>query len=204
MVSTALNAPVNLYFDVTPVGRILNKFSKDLNGLETQSGWMLSATFSNFYSLIQVFIVAIFAVKWIGLVLPFVLVLSTMLVSRASNALKETVRLFSTSNSPILSYFGETIQGTSTIRAYERQQDFIEGFHSLLNDNILASQMRAGVTGWFAIQVDIMAISLMFLMTMICVLSRDYTDPVILAMLLSYTMTIQFNLKWYLVCFNSL
>jgi ABC-type multidrug transport system fused ATPase/permease subunit len=143
-------------------------------------------------------------VKWIGAVLPLLLVISTILISRASNALKETVRLFSTTNSPILSYFGETINGTSTIRAYERQQDFIDGFHKLLNDNILASQMRAGVTGWFTIKVDMMAISLMFLMTMICVLCRDFTNPVILAILLSYTMTIQFNLKWFLVTFNTL
>jgi len=28
-------APVNLYYDVTPIGRILNKFSKDLNDTET-------------------------------------------------------------------------------------------------------------------------------------------------------------------------
>ena len=39
MIDRALHAPVNLYFDVTPVGRILNKFSKDLNGLEAQMGW---------------------------------------------------------------------------------------------------------------------------------------------------------------------
>jgi ABC-type multidrug transport system fused ATPase/permease subunit len=64
--------------------------------------------------------------------------------------------------------------------------------------------MRAGVTGWFTIKVDMMAIGLMFMIAMICVLCRDFTDPVILSMLLSYTMTIQFNLKWYLVCFNSL
>jgi len=30
MVKYVLNAPINLYFDVTPIGRILNKFSKDL------------------------------------------------------------------------------------------------------------------------------------------------------------------------------
>ena len=46
MIERVVNAPVNLYFDVTPVGRILNKFSKDLNGLETQTGWMMSATMS--------------------------------------------------------------------------------------------------------------------------------------------------------------
>jgi ABC-type multidrug transport system fused ATPase/permease subunit len=30
MISKVMNAPINLYFDVTPIGRILNKFSKDL------------------------------------------------------------------------------------------------------------------------------------------------------------------------------
>jgi len=29
MLSKVLNAPINLYFDVTPIGRILNRFSKD-------------------------------------------------------------------------------------------------------------------------------------------------------------------------------
>lgn len=100
---------------------------------------MMSATLTNLYSLLQVFAVAIFAVKWIGLALPFLLLISARIVSRVSNALKETVRLFSTTNSPILSYLGETIQGTSTIRAYEREHEFIDGFHELLNNNILAA-----------------------------------------------------------------
>lgn len=36
MVKRVLNAPINLYYDVTPTGRILNKFSKDLSVIETQ------------------------------------------------------------------------------------------------------------------------------------------------------------------------
>jgi ABC-type multidrug transport system fused ATPase/permease subunit len=35
MVTKVSNAPINLYYDVTPIGRILNKFSGDLNGLST-------------------------------------------------------------------------------------------------------------------------------------------------------------------------
>ena len=31
MLAKVLNAPINLYFEVTPIGRILNKFSKDLS-----------------------------------------------------------------------------------------------------------------------------------------------------------------------------
>ena len=33
MIEKVTNAPINLYFDVTPIGRVLNKFSGDLNGL---------------------------------------------------------------------------------------------------------------------------------------------------------------------------
>jgi len=33
-----LNAPVNLYFDKTPSGRILNKFSKDIDKIDNEVG----------------------------------------------------------------------------------------------------------------------------------------------------------------------
>ena len=35
MIKRVLGAPINLYYDVTPTGRILNKFSKDLSVIET-------------------------------------------------------------------------------------------------------------------------------------------------------------------------
>lgn len=35
MISQVVKAPVNTYFEVTPIGSILNKFSKDLNQCET-------------------------------------------------------------------------------------------------------------------------------------------------------------------------
>ena len=109
-----------------------------MNGLETQIGWYMSATLSNLFMLLQVITVAIAAVKWIGLLLPFVLIVSCCYVMKATKANTETQRLFSTTNSPILSYIGEAVQGTSTIRAFNRQDDFADGFHKLLNDNILA------------------------------------------------------------------
>ena len=39
MLKKVFNAPINLYFDVTPIGRILNKFSKDLTGIEREFAW---------------------------------------------------------------------------------------------------------------------------------------------------------------------
>ena len=34
MIESIFKAPINLYFDVTPTGRIMNRFSKDFSGLE--------------------------------------------------------------------------------------------------------------------------------------------------------------------------
>lgn len=37
LVSRVLHAPINLYFDITPVGKILNSFSRDLNATDHHS-----------------------------------------------------------------------------------------------------------------------------------------------------------------------
>lgn len=51
MIGRVLEAPVNLYFDVTPIGRILNKFSKDLNTAETQISWQIGFGSSTMFQL---------------------------------------------------------------------------------------------------------------------------------------------------------
>jgi len=35
MLNKVLSAPINLFYDVTPIGKILNRFSKDLNVIDT-------------------------------------------------------------------------------------------------------------------------------------------------------------------------
>jgi uncharacterized MnhB-related membrane protein len=54
--------------------------------------------------------------------------------------------------------------------------------------------MMAGVSGWFSIKVDILAILLMLIIAVACIFARSSADPIILSMLLSYLMSIQDNL----------
>ena len=35
MITRVTNAPINLFYDVTPIGRVLNRFSSDINNLGT-------------------------------------------------------------------------------------------------------------------------------------------------------------------------
>jgi ATP-binding cassette subfamily C (CFTR/MRP) protein 1 len=194
-----LKAPINTYFDVTPIGRILNKFSKDINTAETQLSWQIGYMTQMLMALMQTCIVAIIVFRWFILILPLMFFFSALIVKKAALSIKETVRVYSTTKSPILSYVGETISGASTIRAFNRVDDFKNGFYTLLNRNIVAMQMQAGVQSWFSIRVDGMAILLMLIIAFICVFLREF-NAVIISMLLSYVLTLQIYLIWTLKC----
>lgn len=52
MIQRIVHAPVNLYFDVTPIGKSLNKFSKDLNQLEVGLGYQCGSMLAQIYNLL--------------------------------------------------------------------------------------------------------------------------------------------------------
>lgn len=118
MINRVLKAPVNLYFDTTPIGRIINKFSKDLNQVEASFGWTLGTIYALVFTLFYTIIIAIVALPWIALLLPVIALISWVIIRRAKVAIRETVRIVSTTKSPLISYLGETITGSSTIRAF--------------------------------------------------------------------------------------
>ena len=62
------SAPVNLYFDVTPLGKILNRFSNDLAVMD-KSLWMsFTSLIGCIYMILSGLIVASIAVQWMIIV----------------------------------------------------------------------------------------------------------------------------------------
>ena len=72
MIDRVLNAPINLYFDTTPIGRIINRFTKDMSLLETVILYVLGTTLSTLYQLLAVMLMAVMVIPWIGLFFPIV------------------------------------------------------------------------------------------------------------------------------------
>ena len=121
MIERVLNAPVNLYFDTTPIGRILNKFSKDLSSFESGFGWLFGAVYYFIFALLYTITIAVIAVPWVSLILPVIFLISWSIFASSNRAIKETTRLTSTTKSPLISYVSETISGSSTIRAFGKK-----------------------------------------------------------------------------------
>lgn len=191
MLERVLNAPINLYFDTTPVGRILNKFSRDLSIIEMFFVYIIGTFYVYLYNLLSIVVLSCIVIPWVIFFFPVVGFVCWKLFRHTVAATKEVNRIASVTKSPILSYLSESISGSSTIRAFEKREDFKENQMKLLNKNILANQYVNGVPNWFAIRIDVVSVIAMLFICVLCVAARFSTDPILLAMLLTYSLTLQ-------------
>jgi len=118
MIYHLFRAPINLFFDVTPIGRIMNKFSKDMSGLDRNTAFLVGTFFQNLYNALFVMIISCIAVIWIIFVIPVIAIGALVVYAYSISAFREMTRIESLSRSPILSYISETLSGASTIRAF--------------------------------------------------------------------------------------
>ena len=128
MVVAVLQAPV-LFFDSNPVGRILNRFSKDIGCLDE----LLPKTFlsSIQYSLL-VFasvLVPTATYPWLLLLVVPMAVLFSYISTYQLKTSRELKRLESICRSPVFSHISETLNGLDTIRTRGKQGDYVYQFY---------------------------------------------------------------------------
>ena len=138
MVVAVLQAPV-LFFDSNPVGRIVNRFSKDIGCLDE----VLPKTFLMTIQMILMMFTAILVPTVTNPWLIFGVVPLTVFVMYIARYYLKTSRqlkrLESVCRSPVFSHISETLNGLDTIRTRGRQSDFINRFcrfvqhHTLIN-----------------------------------------------------------------------
>lgn len=97
------------FFDTTPLGRILNRFSSDLYSVDDSLPFVLNILLANIFGLLGMLVVISYGLPWV-----LVALLPLHFYRHTSRELK---RLCSLTLSPIYSHFSETLTGLGTIRA---------------------------------------------------------------------------------------
>ncbi|MBX2989019.1 MAG: ATP-binding cassette domain-containing protein [Bdellovibrionaceae bacterium] len=119
------------FFDNTPAGRIITRFSSDYGNVFRLFGGPLAEFLSLIFDLILMLVLITVASSYF---LVFVLVIAAMnyLVYRLNrNRLRILRRELSASRSPSIAHFAETTQGASTIRSFRREDSFRLRFRAL-------------------------------------------------------------------------
>ena len=125
MLSAILKAPV-LFFDTNPVGRILNRFSRDIGIIdELLPDIFLEAAQVVLFCIGAVVLPSILN-PWI--ILPAIpLIIIFLLTGRYYlTAARDLRRLEGINRSPVLSHFSDSLMGLVTVRAYKREDAFLK------------------------------------------------------------------------------
>ena len=145
------------FFDTTPLGRILNRFSSDMLIIDEN----LSQTFSQLLNSYSQVIGALGAV--VGSTKGTFMILLVPLIamySRVEKYFRKTntaiARLESISRSPIYADFSQVLGGISSVRAYDSEVRFVEQLEARVDKNSTIAICQQLCSQWLSIRLDIL------------------------------------------------
>jgi ATP-binding cassette, subfamily C (CFTR/MRP), member 1 len=112
------------FFDTTPLGRILNRFSKDVDVIDNVLPMSMRFWIMMFFNVLAVLVVISYTTyQFLYVILPIGLMYYAIQKFYVATS-RQLKRIESVTRSPIYTHFSETITGQSTIRAYGEEKRF--------------------------------------------------------------------------------
>ena len=129
-----LRSPMS-FFDTTPLGRIVNRFSKDIESIDNELALAIRELVV--FLLRLIFSILILTYKQPNnLVFYFIIfAIYYYMMNLYISSSRQLKRYDATTRSPIFSHVSETLNGMSTIRAYDKTNEFKEYLKSKMNVN---------------------------------------------------------------------
>ncbi|XP_019716236.1 multidrug resistance-associated protein 4-like isoform X1 [Hippocampus comes] len=195
MFNAVLRTPV-LFFDVNPIGRILNRFSKDINQMDS----LLPLIFVDFYQLflqnVGVLAVAASIIPLLLVTVAPLLFLFLYLRRYYLCTSRDIKRLESTARSPVFSHLSSSLQGLCTIRAFGGEERLTKAFDSHQDRHSEAWFLFLMTSRWFALRLDSICSVFITVATFGCILLRDGLEAGEVGLVLTYAVTLIGNFQW--------
>jgi ABC-type multidrug transport system fused ATPase/permease subunit len=119
------------FFDRTPIGRIVTRFSSDYGNMFRMFGGPLSEFIGIVFDLIATFVLLAVS-HWVGVVCYFALLgLNLTIYTHNKQRIRAARRDQSLRRSPGIAHFAETVQGASVIRVFGKAPTFFARFRHL-------------------------------------------------------------------------
>ncbi|KAI3962241.1 hypothetical protein MKX01_030791 [Papaver californicum] len=190
LLNSLFHAPLAFY-ESTPLGRILSRVSSDLNVVDVDlpaSLLMAIISIINTFSYLGVLSV----ITWQVLLVCIPTVYLAFFLQRYFSAsVKEIVRINGTTKSMLASHLGESITGSMTIRAFEKEHRFFTDNLSFIDKNLSTSFHIYSASEWLNQRLEILCITILCSTALLMVLLPTKTfGPGFVGMALSYGLSL--------------
>nr|QGP74117.1 ABCC transporter [Sedum alfredii] len=194
MLCSILRAPIT-FFHTNPCGRLINRFAKDIGDIDRNVASRTNMFLSLSMQLLSIFVlIGIVSILSLWAIMPILVLFYAAFVYYQSTS-RELKRLDSVSMSPIYAQFGEALNGSSSIRAYQAYDRMTHIIGMCMDNNIRFGLASTSANRWRTIRLEILGGAMIwFTATFAVMQSGSAINQVAFAstmgLLLSYTLNI--------------
>ncbi|KAM9927655.1 hypothetical protein OXX59_002391 [Metschnikowia pulcherrima] len=188
-VERVLRVPMS-YMDTTPMGRIINRFTKDTDTLDNEIGNQLRMVVYIFSNIVGVLILCVIYLPWFAIAIPALVAIFVAISNFYQASGREIKRLEAVQRSLVYNNFNETLSGMDTIKAYRRENMFVDKNSTLINRMNESYYITIANQRWLAIHLDVVATILALVVSLLCVFRVFDISASSVGLLLSYVLQI--------------
>ncbi|PVD27422.1 hypothetical protein C0Q70_12580 [Pomacea canaliculata] len=160
MLRSVLHQPMS-FFDTNPIGRILNRFSRDMDAIDSYLADLMRIYCTNVFSVINVlFVISYTTPLFLAAAVPLIMLYYCIQVSEVkrctSRCSRQIRRYESVSRSPVYVHFNETISGAPSIRAFGMTDRFVAKSEQLVDKNNVYTYAHISSLRWLKLRLELL------------------------------------------------
>nr|XP_020747155.1 multidrug resistance-associated protein 4-like [Odocoileus virginianus texanus] len=195
MLEAILRAPV-LFFNTNPIGRILNRFSKDIGHMDDLLPLIFLDFIQTFLLVIGVVVVMVAAIPWTAIPVIPLGIIFFFLRRYFLETSRDVKRLECTTRSPVFSHLASSLRGLWTIRAYKAEQKFQELFDAHQDLHSEAWFLLLMTYRWLAVYLDVICAIFVTVIVFGALILVETLDAGHVGLVLSLTITLTSMFQW--------
>lgn len=202
-VERVLKLPMS-YMDTTPIGRILNRFTKDTDSLDNEIISQVMGVALTLANIIGVLILCIVYLPWFAIAVPFTVFIFISVAGFYQASAREVKRLELIQRSHVYNNFNEVLSGMSVIQAYNQDLRFMKKNRVLLDQMNEAYFFSIANRRWLAIILLVIGCCIFILISMLSVTRQFNISAASVGLLLSYLIDIVGQLSFAVQSYTQL
>ncbi|XP_076312443.1 ATP-binding cassette sub-family C member 4-like [Tachypleus tridentatus] len=195
MFDSIVRAPIS-FFDSSPIGRILNRFSKDLGTIDDLLPSSALDTTYIFLYVISALVVVCIVNPWIAIPTSILALIFYFFKRFYIATARDIRRLEGTTRSPVFSHLSTSLCGLTTIRAFGAQQRFEALFDKYQDHHSASWFLFISSTRWFAVVLNWLSCIYFTMVTWFMVLSSESTSGGNVGLAISSSMMLASIFQW--------